>query len=337
MEGDISPDEKGTFLFVHTAGVHVPILFNRHGEQLPKANNSDAGCIESGIFVLRQLGRLLDDYRKRNIFDKSLIIVLADHGHHGGEWADWHGAESAFPGNGRPFLWVKPPYCNHPFTASGAPTSHAKLFALLGEACNCELSDCDIQHFLSAEDRVYRCEANSVWHDYHVASDNTWRVEIVAQGETDSAKMRPIQLGKFISLTFNRTQIRERGIIRFRGFPPKQGGGFLGWKPVWTPLQKQISLDFKVEPVSNKYRVLLVGNVQKKLEIGETPSRGCIRISANGKAEQSVQVYDEGVKEVVLHEVVPNEDGIIELVGERDDGCQLEIVFTHLRITQHAL
>lgn len=329
-EGAISPDEKGSFLLLHTAGVHVPIFFNRHGEQLPKENSCEEGCIESGIFVLSQLGCLLDDYRKRGLFDESLIIVLADHGHHGGDWTSWTGSEREFPGNARPFLWIKPPHCTHPFMGNGAPTTHARLCHLLKEALVRDLDDLRIQVILSSEDRVYRREAGLNWEDFHVASDNSWHVNVVEQNKTDPAKMRPIQPGKMIALNFVQNHMREMGSIRFRGFPPKPGGGVLGWKPFWMPLQKSVSMNFKVPSQSEGYRIRLIGNVWKEPGEGGGVSGRCLRFSARGNDATTVEVREEGVLELVLEPVLPDATGIIEIVGEREEGCDLSLVFTQL-------
>lgn len=334
-QGAIAPSEKGSFLLLHTAGVHVPIFFNRHGEHLSRENSCEEGCIESGIFVLGQLGRLLDDYRERGLFDKSLIIVLADHGHHGREWTSWNGPESEFPGNARPFLWIKPPHCTHPFMGNGAPTTHARLCLLLKEALERDLDDSRIQGILSAEERVYRREAGMNWEDFHVAGDNGWHVDVVEQNEPDPAKMRPIQLGKMIALNFVQSHMREMGTIRFRGFPPKPEGGVLGWKPFWLPSQKRVSMNFKVPSQAGGYRIRLIGNVWKEPGADGAVSGRCLRFSARGNDATTVEVRDEGVLEVVLEPVVPDSAGIIEIVGEREKGCDLSLVFTQLIVFEN--
>lgn len=328
MAGKISPDEKGCFLLLHTAGVHLPILFNRHGEQLPRADNTDKGYIENGIFIMKQLGNLLDGYRERGIFDQSLIVVLADHGR-----PYWN--ERTFVGNGRPFLWIKPPHCSHPFMADGAPTSHARIASLLAEALGRTLDDDAIQAVLSSEDRVYRREVGSDWHDFHVAPDNSWHLEVVPQNEIDVSRMRPIPLGKTIPLYFGKDEIRKREHIRFRGFPPKPDGKFfMGWKPSWSPLQKRVSFDFKVPSQTRTYCIRLIGTAWMGAQ-GESPAPGsCVLLSARGNGSVSARLCDEGEFEIVLDTVAPDADGIIEIAGDREEGAPLNLVFTQLHVSE---
>lgn len=330
-DAPVSPEERGSMLLVHTDGVHVPVSFNRYGEQLPRANNTEEGCIECGIFIMQQLGRLLDVYREKGIYDRSLIIVMADHGHHGGDWTSANGAEDGFPGNGCPFLWIKPPYSKHPFMASAAPTTHSKVFAMLRESLDKDLRDSDIQTVLSGETRLYRRGATPNWHDYHVDGNHRWRMEIVEQKSEVSA-MRPLPLGKMHALKFNGREARVRGNIQFSGFLPPREGTPLGWLPVWAPPQREISLAFKVPSASHACRVQLIGHFERLPGNDGMSPPGCVRFSANGKDGAWVAVCDEGVVEVVLNSVVPNENGIIEITGIRDDGCSLTAILSQLRV-----
>jgi len=331
-EGEIAENGKGSFLLVHTAGVHVPVLFNRHGEQLPHEDNTDKGFVESGIFVLKQLGTLLDDYRERGIFDNSLIIVLGDHGRHETVETLLQGTAEDFPANGRPFLWIKPPHCTHPFLSSGESTTHAKIHAVLREALRRDLDDADIQGLLHSADRVFRLGAGALWHDYHVAGDNTWRMESVEPDMGDVSKMRPVQLGKPIRLRFDVSLMREGNSVRFKGFPPKQDGGFfLGWKPVWTPLQERVSLVFKVADPMQSYRVRLVGRIWKEENAAEG---GRVRFYVRGNEGLSATASEEGVLEVVLETLETDRDGTIEIICEREDECGLSLVFNQLEVTE---
>lgn len=327
MAGDIAPGEKGTFLLLHTAGVHLPLLFNRHGEELPRADNTDKGHIENGIFIMKQLGNLLDFYRERGIFDESLIIVLADHGRP-------YTNEQVFVGNGRPFLWIKPPHCDHPFAASGTPTAHAKIASLLKEAIGRDLDDGAVQAVLSSEDRVYRREVGSEWHDFHVAPDNTWRLETVPQDQFTPSRMRPIPLGVNIPLYFGKDAIRKREHIRFRGFPPMPDGRFvMGWKATWTPRQERVSFDFKVPSRTQAYRIRLTGTVWRGAQEEPPDPASGLRLSARGNDAASALVRDEGELDVVLDAVVPDDDGIIEIVGARVGGTHRHLVFGQLNVS----
>lgn len=337
MAGDVSADEKGAFLLLHTDGVHFPVVFNRHGEQLPTANNTGEGMVENGIFVLTQLGQLMDDYRAKGIFDESLIVVLADHGRHEDKekWTGADGDTIEFSGNGRPFLWVKPPRCDHPFASSGAPTSHAKIAALLETALRKDPDDREIREILSSEDRVYRREMHGNWNDFHVGADNAWRVETVAPSEIENSRMRPIRLGQLIPLEFDVANISERGDIRYKGFPPRpEGGFFLGWKPCWSPLQKRVSMAFKVASGPAACRVRLVGTAWMLPEADGRAPGSALRFSARGGETVSVKEGTEGVVEIVLDGVEPDEDGIVEIVGDREDGCGVCIALTQLEVTE---
>ncbi len=327
MAGGIAPGEKGAFLLVHTEGVHVPVLYNRRGEQLPAENDTDEGIHENGVYVMGLLGGLLDDYREKGIYDESLIIVLGDHGRH--LWVDPGGGIKVFPCNGRPSLWVKPPRCDHPFMASGAPTSHGAICSLLKEAVGRDLDDQDVRAILSSEERIYRQQRESHWQDFHVAVDGSWRIELVEPTEVDSSKMHPVRLGQLIPLKFGIAEIRERGDFRFKGFPPQPGGRFLlGWRPSWKPGAKQVSFDFKVPSRDRAYRIRLVGNAW-----GGPPKAG-VTFHVRGNDAVVADPCEDGIVEIVLDGVHPDEDGIVEIIGERDDACNSGLLFLQLEVTE---
>lgn len=165
--GAVKDDSPGAFLFMHTEGVHVPIIYNRRGEQLASDFNTNDGCIEMGVCVLRQLAQLFSQYRKVGIYDNSLILVLGDHGRHRSFFAA--GDAKALPNNARPCLWIKPVGSTHEFAASGLPTSHSRIFEVLAQSISTDLSERDIQELLQQDERCYQYiplagEESEVWN-----------------------------------------------------------------------------------------------------------------------------------------------------------------------------
>lgn len=166
----------GTLLFVHTEGVHVPVMYDRSGTLLPVDRNTDSGCVDMAIFLLRQLAALFAAYEKSGIYDNSLILVLADHGNHVNNARTLPVATSpALPGNARPFLWVKPPFARHPFRSSAVPTSHVRISRLLRQALRIPSSETDIPGLLRMDERWYQFipDFGLAFDDWTIHSDGS--------------------------------------------------------------------------------------------------------------------------------------------------------------------
>ncbi|MBP5788076.1 MAG: hypothetical protein J6Y19_09720, partial [Kiritimatiellae bacterium] len=188
----VSEVEHGVFAMFHTRGVHHPVEWDRNGERTARPDDSDGGCIEGGIWVMRQLGALFDELRAKGIYDGAFIAVLADHGNHGHE----HNGENGLPGNGRPFLWVKAPGSRHAFSTDGSPAWHGNVAELLRRSCREDLSEKAIRGMLVSRRRAYRQmeEGTGKINEWVVGEDGTVSMSesFLAAGNVDS----PLATGK---------------------------------------------------------------------------------------------------------------------------------------------
>ena len=196
-DAEVLPGGRGTFLFVHTEGVHIPVTLDRTGARLASADSSDHGCLEMGVYVMKQLGALFDAYREKGIYDTSTIVVMADHGPHGpdrpGELAP----------KTRPFLWVKAAGASHDFRSSGLPTCHARISDLLRAASRKVLTEGEIGDLLQADQRRFmslRWGIGPEWDDIVVDREGNLTAHSGVLGQS-AASMKPLPLGRRHSLT----------------------------------------------------------------------------------------------------------------------------------------
>lgn len=102
------------------------------------------------IRSLTQLGGLMDAYRASGLYDRSLIIITADHGLALGESVD------GFPPPASALLWVKPEGAKAPYAESDLKTSHAQIAPLIRAALSKPLSAAECAEILHCEDRIFR-------------------------------------------------------------------------------------------------------------------------------------------------------------------------------------
>lgn len=134
----VSSDPRQMFLKVHTHGAHPPYL----------PGIADSRAATSNALV--ELSRLFDAWRRRGIYDKSTIVVAADHGCAG------HVESPGEPPKLRALLWVKSEGALVPFGVTEMPTSLAKVADVLKESAVRRLSRNEIKVLLKEETRLYR-------------------------------------------------------------------------------------------------------------------------------------------------------------------------------------
>ena len=133
----------------HTHGAHGPYCYELDGlPAKPRPDDLETVRLASSN-ILVHAGRLMDVWRKNGLYDKSFIVICADHGRMPAD---------QFPGNPRAsaFLMVKPDGASEPLAFSDAPTGHQNLCALMKTACGKRLSTEDVTAVLSSPKRVYR-------------------------------------------------------------------------------------------------------------------------------------------------------------------------------------
>ena len=307
-------DGPGSFVFCHTRGVHGPVDVNRCGERLAQPDDSDRGRTEAGIWALGQLGALFDVLREKGVYDRAMILVLADHGRHGVEGRQ--GEE--LPGNGRPFLWVKAAGSSHEFAGDDAPTYHGQIADLLRKACHNDLSEVEIRKVLSAERREYRLMSG------FGGNIGVWTVDrdgsILTRTETLGTGALPLLVpGRLYRL--DRSHIAQDGAgIEFAhcGFWPS---------PVWLPEQTEMMMRFRVPEANKRYTLELSLKMTQGKNLGEVPDGASVRLMQNGATNVFVDVCSTYRTEAVLHGVRPDSEGDVEILGRRENGMNANVFF----------
>ena len=159
-------DAKAVLGVFHTRGAHPPLVFDRDGNRLGKAGwgrDSLAALVFNPIY---NLSKLMDVLREKGVYDKSLIMVLADHGVGIAPCAKGHHpSESAI-------LWVKPEGAEGAFAYCGTPTGYSKVAAFMKSAVNERPDAAAVERALREEERLFRYQdPNDDYHDIVVGPD----------------------------------------------------------------------------------------------------------------------------------------------------------------------
>ena len=151
---------KTVFGLFHTRGAHPPLAFDRDGNSLGTRSFGREALPDLVRNPLYNLARLMDAMREKGVYDKSLIVVTADHGvsiapHAPGH----HPSESAI-------LWVKPEGASGPLVYNGTPTGHSRVAAFMKSAAASRPSVAEIEAALREENRLFRYpDAHDRYHD----------------------------------------------------------------------------------------------------------------------------------------------------------------------------
>ena len=320
-DAEVLPDGKGTFLFVHTDGVHIPVLLDRAGARLPSAGTSDQACVEMGIYLMKQLGALFDAYREKGIYDDATIVVAADHGPHGKSYPP-----GELPAKARPFLWIKPSGATHEFRSSGLPTCHSRLAALLRASSHKALTEEEIGELMQADFR--RClllqgGIGPAWDDLVVDRDG----HVTAHSgtlELSVESMRPPELGKRHSLIFHEMG-REKPDIVFRDV------GFLIC-PQWGPRTPGITFFLRVPDAEKRYSLTLSLLCQKAWQ--KLSPDAVIEFRQAGGRGDWVSFRALREMEVVLRDLRADSDGKLEIEGRRGPTLTTDVDFRQLMLEE---
>ena len=71
-------DENGVFLFYHLEGTHLPFETNRDMVD----TETEVGINEEGLAMINMLDKFCSKLKELDIYDDSIIVVMADHGHY---------------------------------------------------------------------------------------------------------------------------------------------------------------------------------------------------------------------------------------------------------------
>lgn len=319
-EAKIDPSIAGTLLWVHTYGVHVPLCWNRRGETIPFESTSERGCIEQGTFILNRLGKLLDSYRKAGIYDKSLILVLGDHGRHDERTFLPDKLAGRLPGNARPCLWVKPMGSAHEFRSVATPTSHANVATLLRAAARQNLPEKDIESILRSEKRVYRrmTVLGDGWTDWIVDGGGGVVVEEHSTSPDSGGSISPLRCNRHYSLDWRHAKDFERSVV-FRNT------GCATQYPYLPSDTHEASLEFRVPDTGKRYVLEL------DLYLSQGGSLRCRCEAADAEwVEFPIKIRGK----ITVHGVQANPSGIARILMERTTGPHVDVSFTGLRLTE---
>ena len=151
----------------HTRGAHPPLLFDQDGRRLPPDAAWGDGTLPALVRnPIHNLAKLMDALREKGIYDKALVVVLADHGLGVAPHAQGHHpSESAV-------LWVKPEGAAGPFSYRGTPTGYAKVSAFMKSAASGSPDIAAVESALRVEQRLFRYQdADDRYHDIVVGPD----------------------------------------------------------------------------------------------------------------------------------------------------------------------
>ena len=138
----------------HTEGTHYPINIDDNGLLLPSPDNTFEGAVRYTHYILKQLALLMKRLQERGLYDRSMIVVTADHGNPI-DVTPKHPRGYAAPGRAFPILWVKPEGGQEEFKVSDLATSHSKIACLMRESVDCSLDEIRINNILHEPLRLY--------------------------------------------------------------------------------------------------------------------------------------------------------------------------------------
>lgn len=145
---EIDLTDQKCFRFIHVDGGHVPFIYNEHVEEIPEEQGTYEDNLKACLTITRTY---LDKLKESDVYDNSVIFVMADHGYN---WLDPHGRQN-------PILFVKGIGEKHGFGVSDAPISFEDLQEayerLLNGADSTQISD-----WKSGDER----ERRYLFHEY---------------------------------------------------------------------------------------------------------------------------------------------------------------------------
>lgn len=316
---------KGSFALFHTDGVHIPVDYNRNGARMAHSDNSDMGCVEMGVFVLGQLGQLFDSYRERGLYDNSLIVVCADHGHHDFLENGFDQPEQGLPGYARPFLWVKPVGSQHGFQTSHLASSHAKVAEILRRSSRQNLDEEDIRNILFQEKRLFRYISllTKERNDWVVEPDGTFHFECASLERDVLVERLPLHVGQRYVLDIDKIEKAKLDIAYDNLFCVRTLG--------MLPLTHEMHFRFRVADASRRYALHLTvsmeGTASYPDEDGaEMAFRQDVHDASWVAFPRSSHVN------VVLGNLVPDKDGWIAIAGRRGEGLNSFVYFQDLTV-----
>lgn len=318
-EAGISADIVGTFLWVHTEGVHVPADVNRRGEMLAVPDYTERGAIEQGVFAFESLGKLIDFYRKSGVYDNSLILVLGDHGEHQERKFLQDRENGLLPGNAQPCLWIKPFESTHAFGSSAEPTGHSRVADLLRTAARGNPSEEDIRDILQSDKRVYRRIAmqGDGWTDWVVDRSGVFTIEEHQIPLSGGEQQRPLEC-------VYRYPLHWKQMDKAKASFWSHGTG-IDSRPFLSRYNRTMSIDFIVPDANKRYLL--------KLELFDSEG-GMLRFRCDTPTSEwgDFQVHPHAI--ITVRNVVADATGMARVLCERSSGPDVDMAFASLMLQE---
>ncbi|MCR5399012.1 MAG: sulfatase-like hydrolase/transferase, partial [Lachnospiraceae bacterium] len=146
----ISDNVDKTFRFYHINGCHDRDI----DDEVNYSNNDDIYSCGKGVFKI--VFEYMDELKKIGLYDKTTIIITADHGQNYLVWPDLRDKAKLYKNTSSPILLIKEKGCRSDIRISDAPVSHDEFCASImkyaggdGEAYGRSYSDIS-----ETEDRI---------------------------------------------------------------------------------------------------------------------------------------------------------------------------------------
>lgn len=115
--------DKPVYKYIHLYTPHAPFVLSEDGELI-----DDSGAVRQATYALKQFIQFIDELKSLGIYDRSLILLHADHGSRmDPRRGDIHDKVTSHPitglmmGEALPLLAIKPPQATGAMTTSVAP------------------------------------------------------------------------------------------------------------------------------------------------------------------------------------------------------------------------
>lgn len=121
--------QSGAFRFIHMLGSHAPFTMDENAQPVPAGSESNRYIQTMGVFKIVE--EYLDQLKKLGVYDKSTIIITADHG-------KWYLTDTYLDQPSSPIMFYKPAQtaeeAAQPLRISDIPVSHAEIFPTIIKA-----------------------------------------------------------------------------------------------------------------------------------------------------------------------------------------------------------
>lgn len=151
---EVSREGKTSLLYIHTEGTHAPIRYDANGNRIWTNKDNYLGLCGETHYIMKSVGAYFSELKRRGIYDKSLIVLAADHGCC---FDTVHNKILAnAPTRAVPMLWIKPVGAVGDIVVCEEPTSHVKLVDLMKRVKDVDLSMPEMIEILRTSKRLFR-------------------------------------------------------------------------------------------------------------------------------------------------------------------------------------